>query len=218
MGKILIEMKGVYKAYKKVSVIKDVSVNFVIGKSYGIMGYNGSGKSVILKLIAGYAFADSGEILINGKILKKDMDFIQNAGIVINAPEFINSMSGLKNLMYLAEIKQIIDLSDIENILKKIGLYDARFKKVSTYSQGMKQRLRLAQALMEYPEILLLDEPMNALDKEGITLVKGILKEHVQQGKTLIFTSHQREDFLDLADEVYEIENGNLMLVNITTV
>ena len=211
----IIQLKGVSKSYQNNSVIKDITVDFANGKCYGVMGYNGSGKSVILKLIAGYAFADSGEIIINGKILKKDIDFIQNAGVIINAPEFINSMSGLKNLMYLAEIRKVIKLVEVEDILKRMRLYDARHKKVSTYSQGMKQRLRLSQALMESPEILLLDEPMNALDKEGIALVKGILKEHVNRGNTLIFTSHQREDFIDLADEVFEIEDGSLASITI---
>lgn len=209
----VIILNEVSKSYKDISIIKNLTISFARGKSYGIMGYNGSGKSVLLKLIAGYAFPDSGEITIEGKTLKKDMDFIQNAGVVINSPEFIGSMSGIKNLMYLAEIKNIIGISEIENILRELHLYDARMKKVSTYSQGMKQRLRLAQALMESPDILLLDEPMNALDKEGIALVKDILKAHIQQGKTLIFTSHQKEDFWELADEAYELDNGGLVPV-----
>ena len=171
------------------------------------------GKSVLLKLIAGFAYADAGEVMIDGKIMKKDMDFIPDAGVVINAPEFMNDMTGLKNLLYLAEIQKKIGRSEVENILRLFRLYDARNKKVSTYSQGMKQRLRLAQALMEEPSILLLDEPMNALDKEGIALVKTILKSHVDQGKTLIFTSHSKEDFDELADIVYEIDQKGVQRV-----
>jgi len=216
MNDLIIEIRNVSKSYKNVSVIKDLSLNFAKGKSYGIKGYNGSGKSVILKLIAGFAFADSGEIVVNGKVLKKDIDFIEDAGVFINAPEFINSLSGLNNLLYLAEIKGKITKKEIENTLKLVGIYEARLKKVSTYSQGMKQRLRLAQAIMESPDILILDEPMNALDRDGVELVKRILKKHIEEGKTLIFTSHNQDDFTDLADEVYEIEKGAVSKVNIS--
>ena len=198
----LIQVKNVSKSYKKQTVVKNVSFDIEKGKSYGIKGYNGSGKSVLLKLIAGYAFPDSGEIVIDGKILKKDIDFIQNAGVVINAPEFIGGMSAFKNLKYLAEIKRQIGDKEILEILEK-------------FQQGMKQRLRLAQALMESPDILLLDEPMNALDKEGVKLVKSILKEHVAQGKTLIFTSHSNEDFSDLADVCFEIDSGILSRIDV---
>lgn len=213
MSEIVISIRNVSKSYKNNSVIKDLSINFEAGKSYGIMGQNGSGKSVLLKLIAGFAFPDTGTISINGKLLKKDMDFIENAGVVINAPEFMNSMTAFNNLKYLAEIKNTIGNEEIIRILKDFRLYDFRNKKVSTFSQGMKQRLRLAQALMESPEILLLDEPMNALDKEGVFLTKEILNAHVAQGKTLIFTSHNKDDFDDLAEEKLEIDNGVLSQV-----
>jgi ABC-2 type transport system ATP-binding protein len=205
-----IEVEGVSKSYKSQKVIHNVNISFEQGKSYGIMGYNGSGKSVFLKLLTGYAFADEGEIRIQGKVLKKDMDFIPEAGIVINAPEFIKSMSGLDNLRFLAEVRKKIGEEQIEEVLKKFGLYEARKKKVGAYSLGMKQRLRLAQALMESPQILILDEPFNALDKEGIALVKDILREFVSSGHTLIFTSHSKEDVMDLADEVYEVEAGEI--------
>ena len=208
-----IKVKGVSKSYKDQQVIQNANISFEKGKSYGIMGYNGSGKSVFLKLITGYAFADEGEIRIQDKILKKDMDFIPEAGIVINAPEFIKSMSGLDNLLFLAEVRRKIGNEQIEEVLKKLGLYEARKKKVGTYSLGMKQRLRLAQALMESPEVLILDEPLNALDKEGISLVKDILREFVTAGHTLIFTSHSKEDIMDLADEVYEVEGGRISRV-----
>ena len=201
----LIQVKNVSKSYKKQTVVKNVSFDIEKGKSYGIKGYNGSGKSVLLKLIAGYAFPDSGEIVIDGKILKKDIDFIQNAGVVINAPEFIGGMSAFKNLKYLAEIKRQIGDKEILEILEKFQLSAAKNKRVSAFSQGMKQRLRL----------LLLDEPMNALDKEGVKLVKSILKEHVAQGKTLIFTSHSNEDFSDLADVCFEIDSGILSRIDV---
>lgn len=205
-----IELKHVDKNYKNNPVFTDLNLTFEKGRSYGIMGHNGSGKSVLLKLIAGFAYADAGEIRIDDKLLKKDMDFIPDAGVSINAPEFMNNMSGLKNLLYLAEIKKVVSRTEIEDILKRFNLFEARGKRVSTYSQGMKQRLRLAQALMESPEVLLLDEPMNVLDKEGVRLVKSILKQHLEQGKTLIFTSHSQEDMDDLAQIRYEIDDGHV--------
>lgn len=205
-----IELKHVDKNYKNQSVFSDLNLTFEKGHSYGIMGHNGSGKSVLLKLIAGFAFADAGDVVVDGKTMKKDIDFIPNAGVSINAPEFMNNMSGLKNLLYLAEIRKVISKADIEEVLKTFDLYHARNKKVSAYSQGMKQRLRLAQAVMESPDILLLDEPMNALDKEGVRLVKSILKQHIKQGKTLIFTSHSQEDMDDLAEIRYEIDEGEV--------
>ncbi len=205
-----IQLKHVDKAYKNQTIFKDLNLAFEKGGSYGIMGHNGSGKSVLLKLMAGFATADAGRVVIDGKVLKKDMDFIPGAGVVINSPEFMNHMSGMKNLLYLAEIRKRISRTDVENILKTFHLYEARDKKVSTYSLGMKQRLRLAQALMESPDILLLDEPMNALDKDGVALVKSILTEHIRQGKTLIFTSHNQEDMDDLAQVRYEIDGGEV--------
>lgn len=211
MGDVRIELKDVYKSYKKQEVLRGVSASFEKGRSYGIMGYNGSGKSVLLKVMTGYAFADRGEVIIDGKILKKDIDFIQNAGIIINAPEFMNGTSAMDNLRFLAEIRGVIGDTEIEEILKTMGLYEARKKRVGIYSQGMKQRLRLAQALMESPEILILDEPLNALDKDGIHLVKDLLKKYVAQGNTLIFTSHSKEELKELADEIYEIDKGKLI-------
>ena len=205
-----IQLEHVDKAYKNQTIFKDLNLTFEKGGSYGIMGHNGSGKSVLLKLMAGFATADAGRVVIDGKVLKKDMDFIPGAGVVINSPEFMNHMSGMKNLLYLAEIRKRIFRTDVENILKTFHLYEARDKKVSTYSLGMKQRLRLAQALMESPDILLLDEPMNALDKDGVALVKSILTEHIRQGKTLIFTSHNQEDMDDLAQVRYEIDGGEV--------
>lgn len=210
MSHSVIRLQNVSKAYKDVSVLNHVSIDFEQGKSYGIKGINGSGKSVLLKLIAGYAFADSGSIVIRGKTLKKDMDFIENAGVVINAPTFMNGLSAYKNLQFLADIRHVIGKTEIQKILEELQLWQAKDKKVTTYSEGMKQRLRLAQAFMEAPDILLLDEPMNALDKEGITLVKSLLKRHVESGKTLLFTSHNKEDLDDLADEKLEIECGQI--------
>ena len=179
MGEAWITLSHVSKAYKKQEVIRDLSVSFEKGKRYGIMGYNGSGKSVLLKLIVGFAAADTGEIRIGEQILGKDMDFM-------------NGLSGRDNLRFLAEIRGEIGEGEIDEIMKTMGLFEARKKRVGQYSMGMRQRLRLAQAIMEQPDILILDEPMNALDKEGIALVKKILNEYMNEDRILIFTSHNR--------------------------
>ena len=213
MGEAWITLSHVSKAYKKQEVIRDLSVLFEKGKRYGIMGYNGSGKSVLLKLILGFAAADTGEIRIGEQILGKDMDFIPRAGVVINAPEFMNGLSGRDNLRFLAEIRGEIGEGEIDEIMKTMGLFEARKKRVGQYSMGMRQRLRLAQAIMEQPDILILDEPMNALDKEGIALVKKILNEYMNEDRILIFTSHNKEDFQDLADVCYEMDGGRLTAV-----
>ena len=213
MGEAWITLSHVSKAYKKQEVIRDLSVSFEKGKRYGIMGYNGSGKSVLLKLIVGFAAADTGEIRIGEQILGKDMDFIPRAGVVINAPEFMNGLSGRDNLRFLAEIRGEIGEGEIDEIMKTMGLFEARKKRVGQYSMGMRQRLRLAQAIMEQPDILILDEPMNALDKEGIALVKKILNEYMNEDRILIFTSHNKEDFQDLADVCYEMDGWRLTAV-----
>lgn len=141
MGEAWITLSHVSKAYKKQEVIRDLSVSFEKGKRYGIMGYNGSGKSVLLKLIVGFAAADTGEIRIGEQILGKDMDFIPRAGVVINAPEFMNGLSGRDNLRFLAEIRGEIGEGEIDEIMKTMGLFEARKKRVGQYSMGMRQRL-----------------------------------------------------------------------------
>ena len=205
-----IELVDLCKSYKTIPVVDHISLSFEKGKCYGIVGRNGSGKSVLLKLIAGYAVPDSGKVIIQGKQEKKDIDFIQNAGVVINSPQFISSMSGIDNLKFLADIRGLITEDTIWETLKLLELADSAKKKVKTYSEGMRQRLRIAQAIMENPEILLLDEPMNSLDQQGVLLVRKLLKEYVSRGNTILFTSHLKEDMEELADEVYEIDAGHI--------
>lgn len=209
----IITLENVSKSYKSGKILDDVSISFEKGKCYGIIGRNGCGKSVLLKLIAGFAYPDNGKITARGKTLKKDIDFIENAGVIINSPEFINSMSGLNNLLYLAEIKKKINKEKIIEVLKNLGLEGAMKKRVSTYSLGMKQRLRLAQAIMEDPDILILDEPMNALDNDGVSEIRNLLLSLKNEGKTILLTSHNTEDIDVLCDTVCEIDKGILNVV-----
>ncbi len=173
MSEKLVEIKDVTKSFKGNMVVNHMSIDFSGGKSYGIIGPNGSGKSVFLKLLCGFSKPDSGEIKVNNKVIGKDVDFIENAGISINAPEFVQSLSGLENLQMLAGIRKKISKDEITKLAEQMELSseDLR-KKVKNYSLGMKQKLRIIQAVMEEPSILVLDEPMNALDKSSVDLVK----------------------------------------------
>ena len=206
----IITLSNVSKAYKGKTVVDNVSYEFEKGRCCGIIGHNGCGKSVLMKLIAGFAYPDTGEIRINGRLLKKDMDFIPDAGVIINSPEFINSMSGYNNLKYLAEINKKASDQKILETLEWLGLKDAMKKRVSTYSVGMKQRLRLAQAIMDDPDTLILDEPMNGLDKDGVGEVREYLLALKQQGKTILLSSHSAEDIDVLCDTVVEMDKGKL--------
>ncbi len=204
----IITLENVSKKYKDRTILENLDFAFEKEKCYGIIGRNGSGKSVLLKLIAGFAYPDSGNITIRGKQLKKDIDFADDAGVIINSPEFINSMSGLNNLLYLADIRKKISKEKIIEVLRELGLENAMKKRVSTYSLGMKQRLRLAQAIMEEPSLLILDEPMNALDDDGVSEIRELLLSLKKEGKTIILTSHNSDDINILCDSVCSISKG----------
>ena len=161
----IIEIRNATKRFKDKTVFENISLNFEKGKSYGFIGYNGCGKSVFFKTICGFSRLTEGEVICNGKVIGRDMDFIQDAGVVIETPEFINDYSGFKNLKLLAQVQNKIGDKEILETLEMVGLSNDKDKKVRKYSLGMKQKLRLAQAFMEKPKILILDEPMNGLDK-----------------------------------------------------
>lgn len=205
----MIQLEHVSKAYKQKEIFRDLSLEIPTGASVAVTGYNGSGKSVLLKLITGFSRPDSGTITVDGKVIGKDIDFIQNAGVFINAPQFMNSATGYENLMMLAEINKKIDKAEVDAILERVGLTEAKNKKVRTYSQGMIQRLRIAQAVMESPDILIMDEPLNALDKEGIDIAHDIFQQYIDDpAKTLLFASHHAEEIKAFATSVLHVENG----------
>lgn len=205
----MIRLEHVAKAYKNHVIFRDLSLDIPTGASVAVTGYNGSGKSVLLKLITGFSRPDSGTITVDGKVIGKDIDFIQNAGVFINAPQFMNSATGYENLMMLAEINHIIDKEQVLQILARVKLTEAKDKKVRTYSQGMIQRLRIAQAVMEKPDILIMDEPLNALDRDGIDSAHSIFQEYIDDpSKTLLFASHNAEEIKTFATSVLHVENG----------
>lgn len=204
-----IRVEHVCKQFRSEEVVKDVSVTFQRGHIYGIVGKNGSGKTVLLKMIAGYLHPTEGQISVFGKFIGKDTDFPESMGLIIETPGFLSGYSGFQNLKYLAGIQGKIGKEDIAKAMEQVGLDPQSRKRVGKYSLGMRQRLGIAQAIMENPDILLLDEPMNGLDQKGIEIIRELLCRLKEDGKIIIMTSHYRED-MEICDEVYEMDNGTL--------
>lgn len=214
MGKITINVEHVTKRFKEHIVLDDVSLQCEEGKIYGIVGYNGSGKTVLFKCICGFLKADEGQIYVKDEKIGEDM--IKDAGIIIEEPSFIRNETGAKNLQLLYMINHKKDDALVKNCMRQMGLDPNSRKKVREYSLGMRQRLALAQAFMEGPSILILDEPMNGLDKRGVEEVREMLLHEKKKGKTILLASHNREDIKVLCDEVYEMEQGKLQRVDST--
>ena len=209
-NKSLIKLDDVTVKFKEHLVLDKVCMEFESGKIYGIIGRNGSGKTVLLKCICGLMDTTDGTVSVNGKIVGKDVDFPENIGFIIENPGFLPHYSGFKNLKYLASIRGTITDDDIRRCIRTVGLDPDDKKSVKNYSLGMKQRLGLAQAMMENPDILILDEPMNGLDKHGVADIRELLMELKKQGKLILLVSHNPADIELLCDEVYEMELGNI--------
>lgn len=208
---MLIQVENVSKQSKGQIVLDNISFYLEKGKCYGFVGTNGSGKTMLFRALCGFLHLDSGKVVINGQQIGKNIDFIQNAGVIIGEPQFLNHLSGLENLTALAQIKKLINEKEVLDALQVVGLLSEKDKKVSKYSLGMKQRLRIAQAIMENPDILLLDEVFNGLDKDGTKQIQQLLLEYKQQGKTILLTSHDERNVELLCDEVFEMENGRII-------
>ena len=205
-----IEIRNLTKSYGEQTVLKDVSVSFEKGKIHGLVGRNGSGKTVLFKCICGLMHPEEGVILVNGKRVGRDVDMPEDIGAIIEAPGFLPNYSGYKNLRFLANIRRKIGKEEILNVLKTVGLDPESRKHVGKYSLGMRQRLGIAQAIMEDPEILILDEPMNGLDNAGVQDIRALLLELKAQGKTILLASHNHEDIAALCDTVHEMDGGVL--------
>lgn len=206
-----IEVQNVVKRFRDQVVLKNVSISFEKGKIHGIVGRNGSGKTVLFKCICGLMHPEEGVILVNGKRVGRDVDMPEDIGAIIEAPGFLPSYSGYKNLRFLANIRRKIGKEEILNVLKTVGLDPESRKHVGKYSLGMRQRLGIAQAIMEDPEILILDEPMNGLDNAGVQDIRALLLELKAQGKTILLASHNHEDIAALCDTVHEMDGGVLL-------
>lgn len=209
--KILIEMKHVSKAFRNKNILQDVSFTIQQGETVGIVGANGTGKSVLFKLLCGFVEPDKGSIIVDGKKLGKGRDFPENMGVFINSPGFIGIYNGFKNLKFLADIQGKIGTKEIEDAMLKVGLDPSNKTKVENYSLGMKQKLGLAQAIMENQDILVLDEPFNSLDYKTYGDIKEIIRMLKADGKTIFLTSHNFSDIEQLCDKVYTIEEHRLI-------
>ena len=207
----MIEISHVSKSFQTYRALDDVSLDIEKGKIYGIIGRNGSGKTVLFKCICGFLKTDSGEIIVDGKIIGKEIEAPQNAGIIIENPGFLSAYSGYQNLKFLADINKKIGKQEIRDVLEKVGLDPTIKKPVGKYSLGMRQRLGIAQAIMENPSLLILDEPMNGLDYQGVKHVRKILLDLKEEGKTILLASHNREDIAFLCDETVHIDHGKLV-------
>lgn len=214
----MISIENLNKQFKNQLVLNNINVKFSNGHIYGIIGRNGSGKTVLLKCICGFLKPTTGVISVNHKIVGKDIDFPENLGFIIETPGFLLNYSGYKNLKYLASIREKIDSNGIKESMSLVGLDSADKKHVGKYSMGMRQRLGIAQAIMEKPDILVLDEPMNALDKNGVEEMRRLFLKMKSEGKLILLTSHNREDIEILCDEVYEMEEGILNKLKENTV
>ncbi len=207
-------VEHVSKAYGSEKVLKNVSMTCEPGKIYGIVGKNGSGKTVLFRTICGFAKPDSGSVIVSGKEVGKETDFPESLGMIIEHPGFLFASSGFSNLRYLARIKKKIGDDEIKETMRLVGL-DWRLKKwVGRYSMGMRQRLGIAQAIMEDPDIIILDEPMNGLDASGVSDIRRLLLKLKEEGKTILLASHNEEDIRVLCDEVYKMEDGLLKKEN----
>ncbi len=203
----LIEMINVSKAFGRKVILKDVSFAVQEGETVGIVGANGSGKSVLFKLLCGFTQPDQGNVLVRGEELGKGRDFPENMGVFINSPGFIGIYSGFQNLKFLADIQGKIGTEEIEDAMIKVGLDPSNKTRVDHYSMGMKQKLGLAQAVMEGQDIVVLDEPFNALDHKTYGDIKEIIRMLKAEGKTIFLTSHRFEDIEQLCDKIYMIED-----------
>ncbi|KYH30546.1 putative ABC transporter ATP-binding protein YxlF [Clostridium tepidiprofundi DSM 19306] len=206
----IIKINKVSKSFNGMEILKDISLSINKGSTVGIIGENGSGKSVIFKLICGFVKPDSGEIYIRGEKLGEKFDFPDNVGALINKPGYIDMYTGFKNLKFLAGIRNKIDDDKIKSTMKLVGLDSNNRTKVKHYSLGMKQKLGIAQAIMEDQDIIILDEPFNALDFRTNNDIKKLIKRLKDKGNTILLTSHNHSDIEELCDEIYIIYNGKI--------
>lgn len=207
----MISVESVSKRLRGVEIISEVNATFEAGRAYAIVGPNGAGKSVLLRLMCRLMKPTSGSVTYAPSIAPPGTTYPQSTGIVIDAPAYVPTLSGMANLRELARIRGLIDDGEISRWMRQLGLDPSLPTPVRNYSLGMKQKLALAQALMEKPSVLLLDEPLNALDESSALNVKGLLREHVDTGGLLVFTSHERRDVDELADVILRLDAGRLV-------
>ncbi len=213
MREVCIEVSHVTKRFGEDLVLKEVNLMLEAGRVYGIVGNNGSGKTVLMKCICGFLTVTTGTIRVFGQRIGTDVDFPESLGVIIETPGFLTNLTGRRNLEILADMRRKISRAEIREVLRRVGLDPDMKKPVAKYSLGMRQRLGIAQAIMEDPGLLILDEPFNGLDKDGVAEIRRILLELKGQGKTILLASHNEEDIRVLCDEVYEMDGGVLQKI-----
>ena len=206
-----IQVNDIVLRFKKDILLDHVSYQCEQGKIHGIVGRNGSGKTLLMKCICGFIRPNEGHIYVRDKEIGKDIDFTPDTGIIIETPGFIPYYSGYRNLKVLAAINNRISRKDIENDMYQVGLDPTMKKRVATYSLGMRQRLGIAQAIMEDPSLIILDEPFNGLDKHGVEEMREYFLSLKKKGKTILLTSHNTEDIEYLCDTVVEMDHGKFI-------
>lgn len=210
----MVKVEEAVKKYGTQTVLGSVSLEAGKGSISGIVGRNGSGKTVLFKSICGFVPLDSGKITVDGRVIGEDADMAENVGAIIESPGFLPNYSAVKNLRFLAKIKNRIGMDEIVESIQRVGLDPKSRKWVGKYSMGMRQRLGIAQAIMEDPKILILDEPMNGLDKHGVEDVRNLLLDLKEEGKTILIASHNPLDIEVLCDHVYEMDAGVLTKIS----
>lgn len=206
----MVELRHVNKSFKDELILKDVNLDLYNNHIYGFIGKNGSGKSVLFKLISGYVYPDSGEIIVNGEKIGVTSDFPENLGALIESPGFLWYETGYQNLAYLAAINKRITKQEVRHAMEEVGLNPDSKKRVGKYSFGMKQRLGIAQAIMEHPNILILDEPMNGLDEQGVEHIRNLILNMRNEKRVILISSHNKEDIQILCDKVFAVQRGQV--------
>lgn len=210
---IAVSVQNVSKDFGQERVLKSVSRDFEAGRIHGIVGNNGSGKTVLMKCICGFLLPTEGKVIVNGKHVGRDVDFPPDLGIIIETPGFLPNMTGVKNLEILASLNKKIGLAEIADTIRRVGLDPHMKKPVGKYSLGMRQRLGIAQAIMENPNLLILDEPLNGLDKHGVREMRELIKGLKEDGKTILLASHNQGDIDELCDTVCEMDAGVMTMI-----
>ncbi|MDD4368972.1 MAG: ABC transporter ATP-binding protein [Oscillospiraceae bacterium] len=205
-----LEISHISKKLKQTLVLDDVSLSVDSGTVCGIVGRNGSGKTMLFRAISGLIHTDSGTVRWDGRLLHKDFDVLPSLGIILENADLYPDYSCLKNLQLLAGLRKIADQAAISESIRRVGLDPADSRPYRKYSLGMKQRAKIAQAIMEKPDVLILDEPTNALDTEGVALIRQIINQEKQRGALVLLASHSQEDIRLLSDQVYHMSNGRL--------
>ncbi|MDR0515254.1 MAG: ABC transporter ATP-binding protein [Coriobacteriaceae bacterium] len=207
----MIEIKKVSKTIQGTQVLCDIEASLPSGRVTGFSGINGSGKTMLMRVLAGLIRPSSGEVLISGKALWKDISFPESIGFLIEGPAFIGSYTGLENLMMIASIKKKAGMAQVRQAIERVGLDPDDKRRYRKYSLGMKQRLGIALAVMEAPDIVLLDEPTNALDADGVALLEGIVREERARGAAVVLSCHDHEVLERLSDSIYYLQAGRVV-------